>query len=660
MKKLYTIAIALFLTLTVDAQNIIYSNNFESGVGAATIVGNGAIETVTTPGFGHVFHNAVTGEAVRTNYLLLSDTIFTALQRSKSYKLSIGFWVNKSTATGYYFTPLFSAYGAAPNPGNTWPMMVLQSRLLAQVNCAGWTDLTNADNVLGTNKESTDWMIKTDSVWHYYTATFDTLKVKVYIDGVVQNEWNCNGTNGHTVKGLFTNGSDLKYICLGGNQAWTWNDVDAAYCFDDVAIYSDVLTPTQINAIITAKTAKLKQNVTFASLNPMNISSPDQTPVVTTPASDATITFTSSDPTVATIVAGKIHPVSLGTSTITASFTGSAQYRDTTATQIITISDLTANTVTFDAVSQKVYGDAPFTVTAHGLGTGAITYSIVSGPATISGAEVTITGAGSIVVKASQAQDATYALGESTKTIDVAKASASVTLSGLTPTYDATAKSVTATTVPAGKTVNITYAGSATAPVNAGTYAITATIDDANYSGTASGDLIIAKAELTVTTEAATRMKGLANPAFVLKYTGFKGTDSKTSITTEPTATCDATITSATGDYPVVVSGGVAANYTFTYVNGTLTVTVNTAVSALPDKEVEVYPNPVADVLIINNNSNGYMGIKVLAIDGAIMKSLNTSETTVNINVRNYPAGVYLVKVSTNNGLIIKQIIKNE
>jgi len=131
-------------------------------------------------------------------------------------------------------------------------MMILQSRLLAQVNCGGWTDLKDPDNVAGTNTESTLWL--DDAKWHYYTATYTETSVKIYVDGVIKNEWNCTAVDEHKVSGLFSNGSELDYICLGGNQAWGWNDADASYLFDDVAIYSSALTAAQISAIMTAKT----------------------------------------------------------------------------------------------------------------------------------------------------------------------------------------------------------------------------------------------------------------------------------------------------------------------------------------------------------------------------------------------------------------------
>lgn len=251
MKK----SLFLFLTLLIvgsnQAQNVLYSNNFENGVGSATIIGNGQIVSENAP-FGQVFHNAAGGQGIRSNYLKLPTNIFANLQSSGSKELTIAFWVNRGTAVNYYWTPIFTAYGAAPNPANTWPMLALQSRLWAQLNCAGWTDFTNAQNVLGTNKESTVWL--DDNAWHYYTAVFTETNVKIYVDGVIQNEWNLTGNPaGSSVSGLFSNGSELTYIALGGNQAWNWADPDPAYKFDDLVIYSSALTLSQINSNRAAK-----------------------------------------------------------------------------------------------------------------------------------------------------------------------------------------------------------------------------------------------------------------------------------------------------------------------------------------------------------------------------------------------------------------------
>ena len=98
---------------------------------------------------------------------------------------------------------------------------------------------------------------------------------------------------------------------------------------------------------------------------------------------------------------------------------------------------------------------------------------------TIAGATVTLTGAGSCTVTASQAGDANYnAAAPVARSFTIAPAAATVTLNGLSQTYDGTPRVVTATTSPAGLTVTITYDGSATAPTNAGSYAVVGTISD--------------------------------------------------------------------------------------------------------------------------------------------------------------------------------------
>jgi WD40 repeat protein len=71
------------------------------------------------------------------------------------------------------------------------------------------------------------------------------------------------------------------------------------------------------------------------------------------------------------------------------------------------------------------------------------------------------------------------------------KLGATVTLSNLSQTYSGTARSVSATTVPSGLSVSFTYNGSANAPTNVGSYAVVATINDANYAGNATNTLVI-------------------------------------------------------------------------------------------------------------------------------------------------------------------------
>ena len=128
-----------------------------------------------------------------------------------------------------------------------------------------------------------------------------------------------------------------------------------------------------------------------------------------------------------------------------------------------------------------------------------VTFSVASGPGSISGeTNLAFTGIGTVDVVASQAGDASWLPQLATNSIEVAKALATVTLGDLSHVYDGTAKGATATTDPAGLAVDVTYDGNAWAPTNAGSYAVTGTVNEANWQGSSTGLLTVGKASATV------------------------------------------------------------------------------------------------------------------------------------------------------------------
>ncbi len=76
-------------------------------------------------------------------------------------------------------------------------------------------------------------------------------------------------------------------------------------------------------------------------------------------------------------------------------------------------------------------------------------------------------------------------------TADITPATATVTLNQSVQLYDGAAKSVTATTVPAGLPLSITYNGSTTAPSASAAYKVVATVTSPNYSGSATNYLYL-------------------------------------------------------------------------------------------------------------------------------------------------------------------------
>ncbi len=180
------------------------------------------------------------------------------------------------------------------------------------------------------------------------------------------------------------------------------------------------------------------------------------------------------------------------------------------ATQAYTITvNAAAPTLSFAAIPSHTYGDAAFTASASSASSGTVTYSVTSGPATINSSTgaVTITGAGTVVLGASQAATANYTAATATITFTVNKAAATVVVTPYTVTYDGNAHTATATaTGVGGATLNasdVTLTG--TTHTNAGTYATDAwsfTDASGNYSdasGTVDDKINQAAATIVVT-----------------------------------------------------------------------------------------------------------------------------------------------------------------
>ncbi|MBC7398972.1 MAG: hypothetical protein H7289_03435 [Mucilaginibacter sp.] len=84
--------------------------------------------------------------------------------------------------------------------------------------------------------------------------------------------------------------------------------------------------------------------------------------------------------------------------------------------------------------------------------------------------------------------------------------------------------------------------------------------------------LTVTKAILTITANNQNKITGQDNPVLTVKYAGLVNGDDSTKLTAKPTAQTAATTASPVGIYQITASAGVANNYSFTYVDGTLTV----------------------------------------------------------------------------------------
>jgi large repetitive protein len=118
-----------------------------------------------------------------------------------------------------------------------------------------------------------------------------------------------------------------------------------------------------------------------------------------------------------------------------------------------------------------------------------------------------------------------------------------------------------------------------TSALSVGSRVITAVYSgDAGYAtsnGTLAGGQTVNPPHLTITASNASISYGTTPPAVTASYSGFKNGDTFHSLTTQPTCTTTATDTSTVAGSPYVssCSGAVDPNYSFVYVNGTVSVT---------------------------------------------------------------------------------------
>jgi subtilase family serine protease len=144
-------------------------------------------------------------------------------------------------------------------------------------------------------------------------------------------------------------------------------------------------------------------------------------------------------------------------------------------------------TISF-SIPNRTYSTTTFTVSATSNSSGAFSYSIVSGPVTISGTTVTMTGAGTATVRLYQASAGGYAAGSATATFTISPLTSSVSWSpssttlfggaalgtGILDAKGSVAGTIVYTaTLGSGTPVTVT---STSTLANVGVYALTATL----------------------------------------------------------------------------------------------------------------------------------------------------------------------------------------
>ncbi|MGD0745390.1 MAG: MBG domain-containing protein, partial [Verrucomicrobiota bacterium] len=257
-----------------------------------------------------------------------------------------------------------------------------------------------------------------------------------------------------------------------------------------------------------------------------------------------------------------------------------------------------SQTISFPALGNKNYGDAPFAVSASASSGLPVSFSIVSGPASVNGNLITISGAGLVTVRASQAGDQNWnSAPDVQQSFNVAKAPLSVTADNQSRPYGSANPALTGTIagIQNGDAISASYTTTATAASPAGTYDIVPTVSGplANYNITTNkGILTVAPVPLTVRADDKSRPYRAANPPLTFTCIGFVNSETVAVLAGSPSLSTTADTNSPAGSYPIVASQGTLSdpNYSFIFANGTLTVTPTNAILLSDDFERPTYP----------------------------------------------------------------------
>ncbi|MEH0152561.1 MBG domain-containing protein [Limibacter armeniacum] len=344
--------------------------------------------------------------------------------------------------------------------------------------------------------------------------------------------------------------------------------------------------------------------------------------------------------------------------------TAGANYDLTFVPGTMIITDLIPQIITFEPLADVQYGDVPFTLSATGGDSGnQVTFtSSNESVATVEGNTVTIHGVGTVNITASQSGNDTYAAALNvTRTLTVTVGSIEITADATNKTYGEADPELTYQITSGSLVEGNMLSGKLTrqAGESAGTYTIMQGTLSAgeNYSiSFVQSDLTIEKAVLTATAIDQNKTYGSENPFFEVTYTGFVNSDNASDIDEVPVTATVATSTSDAGTYPITVSGGSDNNYSFNYVNGTLTIT-----KAIQNITFE----PLADVrlnqetVLLNAAASSGLSVSFTVVSGPATVSDNiltlTGTGQVTVAANQSGNGNYLAAEEVEQSFIIQE-----
>lgn len=358
-----------------------------------------------------------------------------------------------------------------------------------------------------------------------------------------------------------------------------------------------------------------------------------------------------------------------GTVDVTVSQVGNDNYNEATNSISFDVVAKQVQTITFNDISDLIYGAGDETLSATASSNLAVTFSVISGPATVNGSTLAITGIGNITVEANQAGNDEFLEASEQQTFTVSAAELTVTADDQTITYGDAIPTLTYAfsgfvngegEADLNATVNIsTTASDDDGLPNAGTYPIAITVVRSeagdNYTFTVvDGTLTINKADQTISIDPIDD-KELTDAAFDVVASVDSGLDLVYEVD-GPATISGTTITldGTPGTVTVTVSQAGDVNHNVASESITFDVQAVLSVTNGLEDALKVYPNPVVDYLVIDTKE--VVDVSLFGMDGSLVREFK--QTNGVIDVSDLKAGIFLLKVSGKDDQVTLRIFK--
>jgi photosystem II stability/assembly factor-like uncharacterized protein len=408
---------------------------------------------------------------------------------------------------------------------------------------------------------------------------------------------------------------------------------------------------------------KADQVVTFHDLQAMRYGAPAFT-LTAISSSSLPVSYKSSNPSVATIAGNTVTIMGVGSTVITASQPGNGSYKPALSVQKSLVVNKADQVVTFNDLQVVRYGNGPLSLTATSSSSLPVSFTSSDlSVATIHGNTLTILGAGSTIITASQPGNSFFTPAVSVqKTFVVDKADAFIQFDNLPQkTYNDVAFDLSATSLSAlpisysssdpsvanivGSTVSIFSAGNTTitashpgnANFNAASRSQVLTVNKSNQL------ITFPKPPATVMGALAFELTATADSGLPILYASSNPTiaeiNGNTLTAKAPGITTLTASQAGNGNYNAAVS-----------VSHEFVVAPITSIEAGAKSSVKLYPNPSSGILMIEVPFYKDMAVdvRITNVMGKLLgeASFIADDAPIQFDLTGLPPGVYFVTIS--------------